>query len=136
MHSRDGEWPDWPEMTPETAELDPENVKIKKEIVSIYGEAALRKSWLAVCDKLKKASGAIAAKGTKVIPEIAYDDVFKLDEEGKQRLREVGCFVVRGLVPEKQANDWFEDLNTYVQQNKGSIGGEYRHYFLFHVLRS
>lgn len=123
MPSSTGEWPDWPELTPETGELDPENVQIKKDIVAIYGEAALRKSWLAVCEKLKSLADEIASKGTGVIPELAYDDVFKLSDSEKQRLRDVGCFVVRGLVPEETANGWFEDLNTYVKENKGSIGG-------------
>ncbi|KAI1252415.1 hypothetical protein MGN70_006990 [Eutypa lata] len=117
------DWPDWPEMTPETGELDPENVKIKKEIAAAYGEAALRKSWLAVCDRLKTLTDEIATKRTGVIPELAYDDFFKLGDEEKQRLRDVGCFVIRGLVPEEAANDWFEDLSTYVQENKGAIDG-------------
>ena len=124
MPSAKEEWPDWPELTPETGELDPGNVKIKKEIATMYGEAALRKSWLAVCERLKTLVDEIATKRTGVIPELAYDDVFKLGEEGKQRLRDVGCFVVRGLVPETTANNWFEDLNKYVQENKGAIGGE------------
>lgn len=126
MPSPGEEWPDWPEMTPETGELDPENIKIKKEIGALYGEAALRKSWLAVCDKLKSLSNEIATKRTSAIPELAYDDIFKLGDEEKQRLRDVGCFVIRGLVPEETANDWFEDLNTYVQENKGAIGGKQR----------
>lgn len=111
-------------MTPETGELDPENVKIKKEIAAAHGEAALRKSWLAVCDRLKTLTDEIATKRTGVIPELAYDDFFKLGDEEKQRLRDVGCFVIRGLVPEEAANDWFEDLSTYVQENKGAIDGK------------
>ncbi|KAI1760132.1 DUF1479-domain-containing protein [Hypoxylon sp. FL1150] len=117
------EWPDWPEMTAETGELDPENIKIKKEIVALYGEAALRKSWLAVCERLKSLTNEIATKRTGVIPELAYDDVFTLSDEEEQRLRDIGCFVVRGLVPPKIASDWFEDLNTYVEENKTSISG-------------
>ncbi|KAI2607211.1 DUF1479-domain-containing protein [Hypoxylon fragiforme] len=117
------EWPDWPEMTAETGELNPDNIKIKKEIAAAYGEAALRKSWLAVCERLKGLTDEIAAKRTSIIPELAYDDFFKLGEEEKQRLRDVGCFVVRGLVPEETANGWFEDLNNYVQENQGVISG-------------
>ena len=126
MPSSNGEWPDWPELTPETGELDPENVKIKKDIAATYGEAALRKSWIAVCDKLKDLTNDITTKGTSVIPELAYDDVFKLSDIEKQRLRDVGCFVVRGLVPEETANGWFEDLNNYVKENKGAIGGNFK----------
>ncbi|XXG95631.1 hypothetical protein Hte_001899 [Hypoxylon texense] len=123
MPSSGDQWPDWPEMTAETGELDPENIKIKEEIVALYGEAALRKSWLAVCERLKILTDEIATKGTGIIPELAYDDVFKLNDEEKQRLRDVGCFVVRGLIPEKTASDWFQDLNTYVEENKASING-------------
>lgn len=124
MTSPGEEWPDWPEMRRETGELDPENIKIKKEIEATYGEAALRKSWLAVCDRLKSLTDEITTKRTSAIPELAYDDFFKLGEEEKQRLRDVGCFVIRGLVPEETANAWFEDLNTYLQENKGAVGGK------------
>ncbi len=126
MPSPGDEWPDWTEWTREKAELDPENIEIKKEIEALYGEAALRKSWLAVCDRLKSLAAEISTKRTSIVPELAYDDFFKLSDGEKQRLRDVGCFVIRGLVPEETANGWFEDLNNYVQENKGAIGGKQR----------
>jgi hypothetical protein len=118
------EWPDWPEHTPETAELQEENIKIKKEIAAEYGEASLRKSWLAVCEKLKALSDELAEKQSSIIREIPYDDFFRLDEEEKQQLRDVGCFVVRGTISKEMADGWFNDLNSYVEANRDKINGK------------
>ncbi|KAJ9131784.1 DUF1479-domain-containing protein [Pleurostoma richardsiae] len=117
------EWPDWPEHTPETAELQEENIKIKKEIAAEYGEASLRKSWLAVCEKLKALTDELAEKQSSIIREIPYDDFFRLDEEEKQQLRDVGCFVVRGTISKEMADGWFNDLNSYVEANRDKING-------------
>lgn len=124
MHRRSENWPAWPEMTYEKGELHLDNVKIKKDIAAEYGEEALRRSWLAVCDRLNTVTQEIKEKQTGMIREVSYDEFFTLSVADKERLKDVGCFVVRGTVPEKTAETWFRDLQSYVEENKDAITGE------------
>jgi hypothetical protein len=119
-------WPAWPEFTTAKGEGDPtgELSQYKKEIVAIYGKDAIRKSWLKVCKELETVTDEISEMGTEGIPEIQYEDLFGLNAEKKQKLKDVGCFVVRGVVSEDLATEWFDDLKGYVAENKPNIGGK------------
>ncbi|EPE04115.1 hypothetical protein F503_04630 [Ophiostoma piceae UAMH 11346] len=116
-------WPKWAEFSLETAELGPDNVQYKKDIAAEYGEAALRKSWLAVCKQLEILSAEMAEKQTSAIPELTYEEGINPSDELKDRIRKVGCFVVRGTIPKETANRWFSDLDNYVKANKERING-------------
>jgi hypothetical protein len=118
-------WPEWPEYTAAKGEADPtgELIQYKKDLVAKYGEEAIRRSWLKVCNELEVITDEIAEKGTAAIPEIQYDDLFDLSPEKKQTLKDRGCFAVRGVVSENLAPKWFTDLKTYVADNKSHIGG-------------
>lgn len=130
MHDAEIHWPAWPEMTHETGELDPDNARIKREIAAEYGEDSLRRSWLAVCSKLESLTQEIKTKQTEMIPELSYDEFFTLNDSEKERLKNVGCFVVRGTVPEETAKGWFDGLQDYIRQNKGTITGECDNFLL------
>jgi len=118
-------WPTWPEFTAAKGEADPsgEFIRYKKEILSIYGLEAICGSWLKVCKELETVTDRIAEKGTAAIPEIQYGDLFDMSSEIKQALKDTGCFVVREVVSEDLATEWFTDLKTYVAHNKTNIGG-------------
>ncbi|CAK7213499.1 hypothetical protein SCUCBS95973_001814 [Sporothrix curviconia] len=119
----DEPWPKWAELSPETAELDDENIAFKKAIAAEYGEAALRKSWLAVCAKLESLTAELTEQQTAAIPELTYEEALSPTPELAARIRKAGCFVVRGTVPKETADGWFEDLDNYVKQNKGHVRG-------------
>lgn len=118
-------WPAWPEFTPSKGEYDStgEFIQYKKDLVALYGEEAIRRSWLKVCKELETITDDIAEKGTAAIPEIQYDDFFNLSPDMKRTLKDTGCFVVRGVVSEGQATAWFDDLKQYVADNRQNIGG-------------
>lgn len=120
-------WPSWPEFTASKGEEDltGELIQYKKNIISIYGEEAIQKSWLEVCKELETITDEIADKGTSAIPEIQYDEMFSMGEVEKQNLKDTGCFVVRGIIEEEQANTWFKDLKEYVADNRANVGGEF-----------
>ncbi|KIW66464.1 hypothetical protein PV04_05799 [Phialophora macrospora] len=116
-------WPDWPEFTAAEAESGDDLVGYKKTIAEKYGKDNIIKSWLKVCQELESVTDRIAEQGTSVIPEVRFDEIFELAPERKQALKDVGCFVVRGVVSREQADRWFEDLNEYVAANRASISG-------------
>jgi Protein of unknown function (DUF1479) len=123
MHLPDEQWPQWPEFTNETAELDAINVQIKKDIAAQYGEEALRKSWLKVCDKLNALTPQIEEKQGNIISELSYEEFFQLSDAEKEELKNRGCFIVRGTVSKQTATTWFEGLQKYVADNDCAITG-------------
>jgi hypothetical protein len=115
--------PAWPEMTKEGGENYPDNVLYKKEIMAKYGEKAIRQSWTKVCHNLAQLTENIAKKQSSVIQEIQYADLPTLSEEEKDEFKNVGCFVIREVIPEYTANEWFQPLQQYVAENKDTITG-------------
>lgn len=122
----------WPQFVREEGELDPENVRVKKDIAAEYGEEALRKSWITTCNALNKITRSIEDKQTSLIPELSYDEAMDMSEAKKDELRSVGCFVIRGAVPKETADGWFDDLQGYVNDNKDTITGKLAHISLYH----
>lgn len=118
------DWPAWPEFTKETGENDPDNVRIKKEILTKYGEAAIRQSWTKVCQNLALRTEEIAKRQSSIIQEIEYTALSTLSEEKKAELKQTGCFVIRNVIPKSTANEWFQQLQTYVADNEDTITGE------------
>ncbi|RFU27655.1 hypothetical protein B7463_g8682, partial [Scytalidium lignicola] len=118
-------WPTWPEYNFSKSEADPTGslLQIKQEIISEYGESALRQAWLKVCSELSKITDDIAEKGTDIIPEVNFDELFHLDTEKKEELKDKGCFVVRGVVDKEVADGWFAGLKEYVEKNKQKVIG-------------
>jgi hypothetical protein len=118
-------WLKWPSFTPSKGEagFDDELIRYKQDIVALYGEAALRQSWLKTCAALKELTDEIVLKGTSIIPEVKYEEMLDLGQEGKDELLKRGAFVVRGVVDKQVADGWFHDLKGYVADNRGDIGG-------------
>ncbi len=116
-------WPDWQEFTPAKGEAEDDLVGFKQAIVDKYGKDNLTKSWLKVCKELESVTDEIAEHGTSIIPEVQFDELFSMTPEQKQKLKDVGCFVVRGVFSQEQADGWFKDLKDYVAANRQSIGG-------------
>ncbi|KKY20013.1 hypothetical protein UCRPC4_g04278 [Phaeomoniella chlamydospora] len=98
-------------------------VLYKKSIAKQFGEENIRRGWLKVCKELETITDNLAAKGTSAIPEVDFEDLFSLPEESKQKLKDIGCFVVRGVVDREQVDTWFNDLKSYVAENRSSITG-------------
>ncbi|KAK5193717.1 hypothetical protein LTR99_006054 [Exophiala xenobiotica] len=115
-------WPDWPEFTPSKAEPGDDLVGYKKAIVDKYGKDALVQSWLRTCKELESVTDSIAELGSSAIPEIQFQDFFAQTPEQKTKLKDTGCFVVRNVFSEAQADKWFQNLKEYVAANRSSIG--------------
>lgn len=126
------EWPPWKEFT-YTKELasslanDPNYAKTKATIITEFGEANLRKSWLKTCEALKSITSELETKGNEVIPILHISDVLSntVPESTKDEIRARGAFVVRQVIPQAEVEKEFEELKEYVygEANKGKVGG-------------
>lgn len=117
------EWPNWPEFSFKDAEKGDDLIAYKKAIVEKYGQEALMQSWLKACKELESLTREISKAGTSYIPEVEYEKLLTLSPDEKQKLMDVGCFKVKGVVPRKQADGWFRDLKEYVAMNMAAIKG-------------
>lgn len=85
-------------------------------------EEEVRASWERLLSYLQKEIPIIEQLGSKVIPEINYEDIDRPSEQFKNELRKRGVAVVRGVVPEEQALQWKEDIRDYVKKNPHTKG--------------
>lgn len=116
-------WPPWPLFNVASGENKPENITYKRTIVKKYGAEAIRRSWLETCASLEHVTAEIEAKKTGIIPVLTLDEILNASVETKEKLKRVGCFVVRGVVPRNKATQWYWDLKGYVEDNRESITG-------------
>ncbi|CAH0021121.1 unnamed protein product [Clonostachys rhizophaga] len=125
MPARIREWPSWTEYTSESpAEAeDTDFLSTKRAIIAQYGEAALRKSWVKVCEELKSVTDEIAIKGNSIIPFFDTVEVLKhgFTEAQKEEAKRVGAFVFRGTIPEAEANTHYQDLRKFIKDNDVAI---------------
>jgi hypothetical protein len=83
---------------------------------------ALRKAFGEATEFVARAADQIrkdSAAGRSVVPEVSYADIAdgKVSDATRQRIRQTGCAVVRGVFPERQARDWFAELGAYLEEN-------------------
>ena len=123
-------WPDWPEFSASDAECGDDLVGYKQAILETYGKDSLIKSWLKVCKELELVTANLSVAGNSIIPVVPYDDIFGLGSEEKQKLKDVGCFIIRNVYSGEQADEWFKNLKDYVAANRQSVQGRG-----FHVLQ-
>lgn len=130
----DNKWSPWPQLTLATAKgVQPGTEEYTKAIFSTYGAEALKKSWIQVCNRLKYVTDNIASHGNSVIPQLGLEDFLAANDSTKDKLKDTGCFIVRQVVSEQQATDWYHELKGYVEDNKAHITGVSSGY-IFHTL--
>jgi hypothetical protein len=122
----DSKWLPWPQLTLATAKgVQPGTEEYTKAILSTYGAEALKKSWIQVCKRLESITDDIASQGNSVIPQLGLEDFLAADIDMKNKLKDTGCFIVRQVVSEQHATDWYHELKGYVEDNKTLITGTY-----------
>jgi hypothetical protein len=120
----DTKWSPWPQLTPATAKgVQPGTEEYTKAILFHYGAEALKTSWIQVCKRLESITDNIASQGNLVIPELGLEDFLTANGDTKEKLKDTGCFVVRQVVSEQQATEWYHELKGYVEYNKARITG-------------
>ena len=103
------------------APLAPEYADLKARLIK-GRESEVRDSWERLLRDLREEIPLIVELGSKVIPEIHFKDIEKAPESFSNELRKRGVAVVRGVVEEKEALQWKEDLRSYIRQNPQTKG--------------
>ena len=67
-------------------------------------------------EEIRKADAA----GRPTVPEIGYADIKAgtVSDAARAAIRRSGCVVVRGVFPEAQARDWFDEVSRYIEDNR------------------
>ncbi|KAH7021480.1 uncharacterized protein B0I36DRAFT_297167 [Microdochium trichocladiopsis] len=121
------DWPAWREFGSKLASeaIDDDFVKAKQDVIREYGEDKLRSSWLAVCKELQKVTEDIASKRNDIVPILDADELLSkgFRESDVATIRQTGCFIVRGVIPEDDARRLYQDLQDYVRDNKAHVRG-------------
>ena len=116
-------WPPWPQFIQEKSDTNPKNAHYKQAIIAKHGAESLRKSWIDTCKQLETVTDDIISKGTAIIPDLSLEEFLSASPENKENLKQVGCFVVRGVAEKEEATKWYNDLKGYVEENRESITG-------------
>ncbi|KAI0471404.1 DUF1479 domain protein [Xylaria cf. heliscus] len=89
---------------------------LKKSLVAGHEDRVVA-SWQRLLTQLKKENSILAREGSKVIPSLEFanleEDFTRLRSEIEKR----GVAVVRGVIPEKEARQYKNDIEEYVKQN-------------------
>ena len=116
-------WPPWPQFIEAEGEKRPRNAQYKQEIVREYGADSIRRSWIQTCQTLGNLASEINRNGRTMIPTLSLEDFLDATDEKNEELKEVGCFVIRGVIPKPDATAWVHSLKEYVADNKEVITG-------------
>lgn len=120
-------WPAWKEfgVKPDESTRGADFAKAKADVIAEYGEDALRRSWLKVCEDLKAVTDDLSTLGTAAIPTFHMDTIraHGLSDDERAQVKSRGCCVVRNVIPEAEATSLFQDMKTLVAANPGKVPG-------------
>lgn len=124
MPPKPSTWPTgWPSFTP--ADNDPTDAyqeDLKASIIAEYGAENLRKAWIKTCNALNSVTSRLASVGNSSVPIFDADDILS-NPETLETMKEAGCCIIRNLIPNKEAEQYFEDLKTFIKENEDTVTG-------------
>lgn len=85
-------------------------------------EREIRESWERLLRDLREEIPLIVELGSKVIPELSFEDIDNAPETFNKELKKRGVAVIRGVVQEQEALLWKEDLRDYIKHNPHTKG--------------
>jgi hypothetical protein len=82
----------------------------------------LRHAFLEVQDHVRRAADRILSESSArrpVVPELDYRDIKNgiVSDGTRAAIRKSGCVVVRGVIPQSIASEWFAELGEYLDAN-------------------
>lgn len=103
--------------------LEPRYAALKQQLIA-GREDAIRASWERLLRDLRTEIPQIVEKGSSVVPEVQYRDIANgtVSQEFVDELRKRGVAVVRGVVDEKEARGYKDEIEAYVKKNPHTKG--------------
>jgi hypothetical protein len=103
--------------------LEPRYATLKKKLIK-GREDLIRTSWDRLLHDLQIEVSHIAEMGSQLVPEVQYSDIAHgtVSEAFGIELRKRGVAVVRGVIDEKTALGYKEDIRAYVRRNPHTKG--------------
>lgn len=110
--------------------LEPRYATLKKNLIA-GREDAIRASWERLLKDLRTEIPHIVEMGSKVVPEVQYKDIVNgtVSQEFVAEHRKRGVAIVRGVVDEKEARGFKDEIEDYVRKNPHTKG-EYSYSWL------
>lgn len=105
----------------------PLRFKALKQELSKGRQTAILEGWYRLLSRLEgETLPQIKAIGSNLVPEVEYSDIVsnggELPESAKAKLKTCGTLIVRGVVSQKQALDWKQDVRDYIAANPATSG--------------
>ncbi|CZR57752.1 uncharacterized protein PAC_07641 [Phialocephala subalpina] len=124
MPSKTTSWPSgWPSFTPKDNDpTDTFQKDLKASIIAEYGADNLKVAWIKTCNALSEVTSRLASQGNTSVPIFQADDALS-DSKALDAMREAGCCIIRGVIPKPKATQYFEDLKTFIADNKETVTG-------------
>ncbi|OHE91102.1 hypothetical protein CORC01_13584 [Colletotrichum orchidophilum] len=89
---------------------------LKKDLVAGHEEAVVA-SWGRLLRALREENEVVRERGPAIIPSVEFKDLEGDVERLKGEIRKRGAAVVRGVVDEKEARGYKEEVEEYVRKN-------------------
>ena len=114
----------------DSSPLPPRFADLKRRLIHGH-EDRVRDSWHRLLADLRKEIEVIKALGSKVIPELEFRDMHKMEKRTTFRdgLHKRGVGLIRGVVSEREALGWKELVKRYIQTNPSTKGRQPSPYF-------
>ena len=87
-------------------------------------EEKIKASWDRLLQRLEIENDVIAELGSKVVPEIRFDNLEDDLSRNRDAIKKRGAAVIRGVIAEDEARQYKSDLEEYIRKNpqtKGSV---------------
>lgn len=107
-----------------TREPLPDRFRTLKQDLVAGHEDAVVESWGRLVRALREENETVAVKGPAIIPSVDFQNIDEDIDGLKAEIRKRGAVVVRGVVDEKEARGYKEEIEAYVRRNP-STKGEY-----------
>lgn len=100
-------------------------IQLKRDIAASIPdfEAKVTRAFSEVISELARVNADIAAKGPDYIPSVNSSDLSSLDPSTIDHLKRTGTFIVRSVVPRAEADQWRNDLRSFVDANRSTVEG-------------
>lgn len=85
-------------------------------------EEKIKASWTRLLQRLEVENDVIAELGSKVIPEVRFDNLEDDLSQNRDAIKKRGAAVIRGVVPEDEARQYKFDLEEYIRKNPQTRG--------------